>query len=82
MRREDIIPVGEKGLEGELPHIISAMNSDSPMPTGAMKVARCFSLASMKMVNTSCAVKNISMNKPCTTVVGPPRVVATLKPVG
>lgn len=47
------------------------------LPTGAMKVPLCFSAASMKMVKTSWAVKNISMNKPCATVVPPPSVVCT-----
>ena len=33
--------------------VSSAMNNDKPMPTGAIKVALCFSAASMKMVKTS-----------------------------
>jgi hypothetical protein len=47
------------------------------MPIGAMKVARCFSAASMKMVKTSNAVKNISMNKPRAAFVSADNVVAT-----
>ena len=42
----------------------SAMNKDRPMPTGAMNVALCFSAASMKIVKTSWAVRNISMKRP------------------
>lgn len=63
-------------------YMSSAMNNDRPIPMGAMKVARCFSAANMKIVKTSCIVKNISMNRPCTTVVGFARVVATLNPPG
>lgn len=37
------------------------------MPTGARNVLLCFSAASMKMVKTSMAVKNISMKRPRTT---------------
>ena len=33
--------------------VSSAMNNDRPMPMGAMKVALCFSAASMKMVKTN-----------------------------
>jgi hypothetical protein len=47
------------------------------MPIGAMKVARCFSAASMKMVKTSSAVKNISMKSPRATFVSADNVVAT-----
>jgi hypothetical protein len=47
------------------------------MPIGAMKVARCFSAASMKMVKTSSAVKNISMKRPRATFVSADNVVAT-----
>ena len=47
----------------------SAMNKDRPIPTGAMKVALCFSAASMKIVKTSWAVRNISMKRPWVTVV-------------
>lgn len=39
----------------------SATNRARPMPSGAMKVPLCFSAASMKMVSTSSAVRNISM---------------------
>ncbi len=52
------------------------------MPTGAMKVALCFSLASMKIVKTSSAVKNASMKTPCATLVPPARVVLTLNLAG
>jgi hypothetical protein len=47
------------------------------MPIGAMKVERCFSAASMKMQKMSCAVKNISMNKPRTADVSGLSVVRT-----
>jgi hypothetical protein len=47
------------------------------MPIGAMKVARCFSAASMKIVKTSSAVKNISMKRPRATFVSADNVVAT-----
>ena len=52
------------------------------MPTGAMNVALCFSAASIKMVKTSSAVKNISMKSPCVTVVPPPKAVRTFKGPG
>ena len=45
------------------------MNNDKPMPTGAINVALCFSAASMKMVKTSSAVRNISMKRPRVTEV-------------
>ena len=38
------------------------------IPTGATGLAWFRSAASMKMVKTSCDVRNISRNKPCTTV--------------
>lgn len=60
----------------------SAMKRDSPMPTGAMNVPLCFSAASMKMVKTSRAVRNISMKSPWTTLVPPPRPVRTVKGPG
>jgi hypothetical protein len=47
------------------------------MPIGAMKVERCFSAASMKMQKMSCAVKNISMNKPRTVDVSGLSIVRT-----
>lgn len=47
-----------------------------------MKVPLCFSAASIKIVNTNCAVKNISMNSPCTTVVPPPSDVCTFNRPG
>jgi hypothetical protein len=53
------------------------MNKARPMPIGAMKVERCFSAASMKMQKMSCAVKNISMNKPRTADVSGLSVVRT-----
>ena len=56
----------------------SAMNSDSPIPTGATKVALLFSAASMNMVNTSMVVKNISMKRPCVFDVPAPKDVRTL----
>jgi hypothetical protein len=36
----------------------------------------------MKIVKTNCAVKNISINNPCTTVVPPPSEVCTFRPPG
>lgn len=42
----------------------SAMNRESPIPTGATKVALLFSAASIKMVKTNIVVKNISMKTP------------------
>jgi hypothetical protein len=47
-----------------------------------MKVPLCFSAANIKMVKTSCAVKNISMKSPWTIVVFPPRVVRTFRSPG
>ena len=49
-------------------HKIDA-NTAMPIPTGAMYVALCFSVANMKTANTTCAVANISMNSPWLTVV-------------
>ena len=60
----------------------SAIKRDSPMPTGAMNVPLCFSAASMKIVNTSCAVRNISMNSPCALLVPPLRDVVTARGPG
>lgn len=51
------------------------------MPTGAMKVALCFSAANMKMVKTSSAVKNISMNRPRTMEVSTREAGVEDKPV-
>jgi hypothetical protein len=47
------------------------------MPTGARKVPLCFSAASIKIVKTSCAVKNISMKTPWALLVLPLSVVVT-----
>ena len=55
----------------------SAMKRLSPIPTGAMKFPWCFSAASMNIVNTSCAVRIISMMTPWAMVVPPPSVVET-----
>lgn len=35
-----------------------------PIPTGAMKVALCFSFANIKIVKTSSAVRKASMKRP------------------
>lgn len=51
------------------------MNRERPIPTGAMNVPLCFSAANIKIVKTSCAVRNISMKRPWTTDVPPPRLV-------
>ena len=59
--------------------VSSAMKSERPMPMGAMYVALCFSAANMKMVKTSCAVRNISMKTPCTAFVPPPSDVRITK---
>jgi hypothetical protein len=48
-----------------------------PIPSGARYVARCFSTASMRITNTSCAVRNTSMNRPWEMDVPPPRTVST-----
>jgi hypothetical protein len=53
-----------------------ATKSARPIPIGAMKVARCFSAASMKMVKIKSAVRNISMNKPRTIDVSTERLVS------
>lgn len=68
-------------MEKSLPAII-AINSASPMPTGARNVLFCFSAASIKTVKTSRAVKNISMNTPCAIDVPPPSCVRTLSGPG
>ena len=49
--------------EIDVPHN-SATNNASPMPTGAMKVVRDFSAASIKTTKTSSEVRNVSMNTP------------------
>ena len=59
-----------------------ATNSAKPNPTGAMKVALCFSMARKKTVRTRKMVRNISMNKPCETEVPPPREVRTVRGPG
>ena len=58
------------------------MNRDNPMPMGARKVPLCFSAASMRMVKTNMAVRNISMNRPLTIEVPPPSVVDTFIALG
>lgn len=45
------------------------------MPTGAMKVARDFSAASMRMTKTRSEVRNISMKTPCVIEVPPESLV-------
>jgi hypothetical protein len=55
----------------------SAMNKLKPMPIGARNVPLCFSAASMKIVKTSCAVRNISMKRPRVTDVPGTSVVRT-----
>lgn len=52
------------------------------MPTGAMNVPLCFSAASMKIVKTSSAVRNISMNRPWAMEVPPLRLVRTVNGPG
>lgn len=55
------------------------MNRARPMPTGAMKVALCFSFASMNMVKTSSPVKNASIKRPRAVEVPSESVVRTWK---
>lgn len=62
--------------------VSSAIKSERPIPMGAIKVPLCFSAASMKMVKTSSAERNISMKRPCTTEVPPPRFVRTVRGPG
>ena len=62
--------------------VSSAMNSERPIPTGAMNVPLCFSAANMKIVKTSSAVKNISMKRPCEIDVPPARLVLTVRGPG
>ena len=54
------------------------MNRARPIPIGAMNVARCFSAASMRMVNTRSVVRNISMKSPWARFVPSANVVATV----
>lgn len=58
----------------------SQMNRASPIPTGATAVARCFSIASMKMIKTNSAVRNASMKRPRTTDVSSARPVVAAMP--
>lgn len=62
--------------------ISSAMNRESPITMGVMNVPLCFSAASMKMVKTSKADRNISMNSPWMILVPPPSSVRTVKGPG
>jgi hypothetical protein len=52
------------------------------MPTGAMNMPLCFSPLSMKIVNTSSAERNISMNRPWMMGVPPPKYVRTVNKPG
>jgi hypothetical protein len=52
-----------KADKGKVP-ASSATNRAKPIPTGATNVALCFSTASIRIVNTTIVVKNISMNMP------------------
>lgn len=52
------------------------------MPTGAMKVDLCFSIASIRIVNTSSEVIKASMKTPCASEVPSERVVRTFNGVG
>ena len=49
------------------------------MPSGARKVARCFSTANMKIVKTSRDVRNISIKSPWDLLVLPLSVVVTAR---
>ena len=60
--------------------VISAMKSARPIPTGAINVPECFSAANMKIANTNCAVRIISMKKPCVIDVVGLSVVLTFNP--
>jgi hypothetical protein len=59
-----------------------AMKTEIPMPTGARKVARCFSTARKYTVNTNCAVRNISKNNPWATLISCPRLLVTWRGPG
>lgn len=51
------------------------MNRARPIPIGAINVPLCFSAASMKIVKTNSAVRNISIKRPRTIDVPPPKLV-------
>jgi hypothetical protein len=70
------------GWSVEATPVSSAINREIPIPTGARNVLLCFSAASIKIVKTSWKVRNISIKRPCTTEVPPPRVVETLRGPG
>jgi hypothetical protein len=69
------------GLEEDKPPS-SAMKRERPMPTGAKNVLLCFSAASMIMVKTSWAVRNISMKSPWARLVPPLKLVVTARGPG
>jgi hypothetical protein len=52
------------------------------MPTGAMNVLLCFSAASMKIVKSSSAERNIPRNRPWMAGVLLPRFVRTVRKPG
>lgn len=62
--------------------VSSAKKNANPIPNGAMKVALCFSTASISIVSTNWAVRNISMNSPCAIDVPLIRRVPTAREVG
>lgn len=55
--------------------VSSAINRARPIPIGAMKVPLCFSAASIKIVKTNSAVRNISMKRPRVIDVPPAKAV-------
>lgn len=62
--------------------VSSAMKSESPIPIGAMKVPLCFSVANIKIVKVSWAVRNISINRPWMIEVPAPNFVCTAEGPG
>lgn len=53
--------------------IISVTKKARPIPTGARYVDLCLTTASIMMTSTNCAVRNISMKRPCEIDVPPLR---------
>lgn len=60
-----------KGMDNDEP-TNSQRKKARPIPTGAKYVDLCFTTANMIMTKTSCAVKNISIKRPCEIEAPPP----------
>jgi hypothetical protein len=64
-----IAPLGTKRKRQENIPTSCVKKKAPPMTAGARKVALLFSLAIIKITNTSSAVRNTSIHNPCTVLV-------------